>query len=133
MALYDLNAPVQEFAQRYPVMGTCAGMIMVAAQVDDPRVTPLQLIDLDVHRNAYGRQVESFSAEIPAPFLGTDAVFRAIFIRAPRIARVGAQAETLMEWEHEPIMAQNHQVLVLAFHPELTDDPRIHQYFLAHF
>ena len=127
---YGFYEPLREFSQKYPMMGTCAGMIMMAVHVDDERVKPLQLIDIDVRRNAYGRQVESFSAEVNTPFLGETTLFRAIFIRAPKIFRVGVNVEILLEWQAQPVMVRNHNVLALAFHPELTEDPRIHQYFL---
>jgi 5'-phosphate synthase pdxT subunit len=133
MGKYGFYEPMREFAQQYPIMGTCAGMIMMATQVNDQRVRPLRLIDITVNRNAYGRQIDSFSTEVNTPFLGESTVFRTIFIRAPQIARIGANVDMLLEWQERPVMVRNCQVLALAFHPELTDDPRIHQYFLEWF
>lgn len=133
MREYDLYEPIREFSERYPVMGTCAGMIMIADQVDDHRVIPLGLIDISVNRNAYGRQINSFVARVDTPFLGDSALFRAIFIRAPRIGRVGSDVEILSEYQGNPVMVRNKNILAVAFHPELTQDPRIHQYFSSRF
>lgn len=130
MTRYGFYGPLQEFARRRPVMGTCAGAILAAGEVDDPRVRPLGLIDISVQRNAYGRQVDSFITEVAAPCLGGSPLFRAVFIRAPRIVRCGPGTETLITFHDEPIMVRKGNVLVLTFHPELTSDPRIHRYFL---
>ncbi len=105
-------------------------MIMVATHVDDERVTPLQLMNISVSRNAYGRQVESFITHIDVPFLGNGMPLRAIFIRAPQIREIGSEVETLIKFQGQPVMVQQGNVLAVAFHPELTDDLRIHQYFL---
>lgn len=130
MRLYDFYEPIRIFAKSHPVMGTCAGLIMVATQVDDNRVEPLGLIDISVIRNAYGRQIDSFITDVDAPFLGDNKPFRTIFIRAPQIRKVGPKAEILLEHNDVPIMVRQGHIFALAFHPELTDDPRIHQYFL---
>ena len=114
-------------------MGTCAGAIMVASTVDDQRIEPLQLIDISVARNAYGRQIDSFITHVDVPFLKGSARFKTVFIRAPKIRNVGSQVEVLMELHGNPIMVQESNVLALTFHPELTSDPRIHKYFLEHF
>lgn len=126
-ALYD---PIVDFAKSRPVMGTCAGSILVASQVDDQRVRPLNLINMSIARNAYGRQVDSFITHIEAPCLNGEEPYRAIFIRAPQIERVGPETETLITHEGKPVMVRQKNVLALTFHPELTDDPRIHRYFL---
>ncbi len=127
---FNLNAPVREFAENHPVMGTCAGSIMIAAQVNDSRVTPLELIDVSIARNAYGRQVDSFIADIDAPCLNGGGSYRSIFIRAPQIERVGENTEILMEFQGKPVMVRENNHLALTFHPELTWDLRIHRYFL---
>ena len=132
MELYGFYEPIREFAKNHPIMGTCAGLIMVATHVDDERVKPLRLIDISVSRNAYGRQIDSFTTPVDAPFLGNGKPFRAIFIRAPQIREVGPGVETLMEFQGMPVMVQSKNIFALAFHPELTNDPRIHQYFLDH-
>jgi len=130
MNRYRFYEPLREFARRRPVMGTCAGAILAAGRIDDPRVEPLALIDIAVRRNAYGRQVDSFITEVAAPCLGEPPAFRAIFIRAPKIVACGPQTETLITFEDEPIMVRQGPVLVLTFHPELTSDSRIHRLFL---
>lgn len=130
MELYGFYEPIREFAKNHPVMGTCAGLIMVATHVDDDRVKPLCLINISVSRNAYGRQIDSFTTPVDAPFLGNGKPFRAIFIRAPQIQEVGPGVEILIELQGKPVMVRDNYILALAFHPELTDDPRIHQYFL---
>jgi 5'-phosphate synthase pdxT subunit len=114
-------------------MGTCAGMIMVANHVDDTRVKPLQLLDISVNRNAYGRQIDSFITDVEAHFLGDKGAFRAIFIRAPQIQALGPSVEVLIESQGKPVMVRQNRVLALAFHPELTDDLRIHRYFVEQF
>lgn len=131
MHRYEFYEPLREFARSYPIMGTCAGTILLAQNVDDQRVTPLQLVDITIRRNAYGRQIDSFVTHIDSDCLPGGPAFRSVFIRAPKIERVGPEAQVLMSLEDEAIMVQQEQVLALTFHPELTDDPRIHQYFLA--
>ena len=131
--LYGLYEPIREFATHCPVMGTCAGMIMVATHVDDTRVKPLQLLDISVNRNAYGRQIDSFITDVEAPFLGDRKGFRAIFIRAPQIQALGPTVEVLIESQGTPVMVRQNRILALAFHPELTDDLRIHRYFVEQF
>ena len=106
---------------------------MVANRVDDRRVKPLQLIDISVLRNAYGRQRDSFVTNVYAPFLGQPEKYRAIFIRAPKIQHIGSQVEILMELQGTPIMVRENNILALTFHPELSDDSRIHKYFLEQF
>ncbi|OQW99601.1 MAG: glutamine amidotransferase subunit PdxT [Desulfobacteraceae bacterium IS3] len=133
MRLYGMYEPIREFSLTRPIMGTCAGMIMLASQVDDERITPLQLIDISVKRNAYGRQIDSFISEVKLPFLANDSSFRAIFIRAPQITAVGSDVEILLELDKKPVMVRNRNIFALAFHPELTDDSRIHRYFLENF
>ncbi len=88
----------------------------------------LGLADLVVDRNAYGRQVASFEADVP--LVGEERPFRGVFIRAPRVREVGKDVEVLAELDGEPVLLRDGQVLVASFHPELTDDPRIHERFL---
>ena len=130
MHRYGFYDPIRDFAHRYPIMGTCAGAILVATDVDDPRITPLCLINMSIKRNAYGRQIDSFITTVDAPCLGNCTPYRAIFIRAPQIARIGDKTKVLLELQGQPIMVQERNVLALTFHPELTNDARIHQYFL---
>ena len=129
----NMHKPIREFTAKHPIMGTCAGAIMVASSAGDRRIEPLQLIDISGARNAYGRQIDSFVTHVDVPFLGGPERFKAVFIRAPKIRNVGSQVEVLMELHGNPIMVQEGNVLALTFHPELTSDPRIHKYFLEHF
>ena len=112
-----------------PIFGTCAGLILVARDVTGPRQFSLGLIDVGVERNAYGRQRESFEAAGTADLEGRSAPIEMVFIRAPRIRRVGEGVRTLARHAGEPVMAREGTVLVATFHPELTDDPTVHRYF----
>ncbi len=112
-----------------PVYGTCAGMILLAKEiVSHPQQESLGVLDISVSRNGYGRQVESFEAEIDIPLLG-EKTFKAVFIRAPRIERVGKSVEILATYNDEPVMARKDNILVSSFHPEISDDTRIHEMF----
>ena len=112
-----------------PVFGTCAGLILLAREVASPAQFSLGLIDVGVERNAYGRQRESFEATGTAMLDGRPAPIEMVFIRAPRIRRVGDGVETLARHAGEPVMARQGTILVATFHPELTDDPTVHEYF----
>ena len=117
--LYGLEEAIRSFER--PLFGTCAGMILL-----DRR--HLGLLDLEVSRNAYGRQVASFEADLE--LAGEDKPLRGIFIRAPRVAEVGPDVEVLAELNGEPVLLRQGRVLVAAFHPELTEDTRVHERFL---
>jgi len=120
----NLSCPIRErHAAGLPVFGTCAGMILC----DD---THLELIDATVTRNAFGRQLHSFEADLEVDGLG-DEPLRAVFIRAPWAQRCGAGVEVLAAYEGHPVAIREGSVLACAFHPELTDDPRLHAYFMA--
>jgi pyridoxal 5'-phosphate synthase pdxT subunit len=119
MRLYGLDGAVRSFAG--PVFGTCAGMIVL-----DRR--HLDLIDLEVDRNAYGRQVASFEADLRLQ--GDDAPLRGVFIRAPRVRDHGPDVEVLAEHDGEPVLLRQGRLLVASFHPELTEDTRVHELFL---
>jgi len=113
-----------------PVWGTCAGMIVLARDITDDRPKPLGIIDINVSRNAYGRQVDSFEVPVDIPKLG-DPYFNAIFIRAPAINSIGDNVEVLGTLsDGQIIAAQERNIIVTSFHPELTDDVRFHKYFL---
>ena len=131
---FGLVEPLREFAKEKPVWGTCAGAILLAK--DTHREQPLlNLMDIQIARNAFGRQVDSFeiSLDIPClkPFLNGTADFKAVFIRAPLIESVGEGVEVLCKLEDGSIVAarQGH-MLATSFHPELTEDDRFHRYFL---
>lgn len=112
-----------------PIFGTCAGLILLAREVASPPQFSLGLIDVGVERNAYGRQRESFEAASTAELDGRPVPVAMVFIRAPRIRRVGQGVTTLARHGGEAVMARQGTILVATFHPELTDDPTIHQYF----
>jgi 5'-phosphate synthase pdxT subunit len=113
-----------------PVMGTCAGMILMAREVHDgrPDQEPLRLMDINVRRNAYGRQIDSFEAEVESAAIGGAAP--AVFIRAPQVTDRSAEVEELARHGGQPVAVKQGNRLALAFHPELTPDRRWHQYFL---
>ncbi|MDO8724864.1 MAG: pyridoxal 5'-phosphate synthase glutaminase subunit PdxT [Candidatus Methanoperedens sp.] len=115
-----------------PIMGTCAGLVLLAKRGDElvkkTGQSLLSIMDIAVNRNAFGRQKESFETLID--FKGFDSPFNAVFIRAPSITWVGKDVEILSEYKGVIIAARQKNMLSLAFHPELTDDPRIHNYFL---
>jgi 5'-phosphate synthase pdxT subunit len=112
-----------------PIFGTCAGAIVLAREVERPRQFSLGFIDIIVERNAYGRQRESFVAPGQATLDGQPAPLEMVFIRAPRIRRVGPGVEVLARHDDEPVLARQESVLAGTFHPELTDDPAVHRYF----
>ena len=114
-----------------PAFGTCAGMILLAASAVDgrPDQRSLGLIDLEVRRNAYGRQVSSFEA--PVRIAGEDLPMHGVFIRAPRIERMGEGVEAVATLDGDPVAARQGSVMVAAFHPELTTDRRLHARFAS--
>jgi 5'-phosphate synthase pdxT subunit len=112
-----------------PMFGTCAGLILLAREVEHPRQFSLGLIDVDVERNAYGRQRESFETRGTAMLDGTPTTIEMMFIRAPRIHRVGEGVEVLARQGDDPVMAQQGTVLVATFHPEVTGESGVHKYF----
>jgi 5'-phosphate synthase pdxT subunit len=117
--LYGLEDAIREFSR--PVFGTCAGMILLDRN-------HLGVVDLEVARNAYGRQVASFEADLELD--GDERPLPGVFIRAPRVAEAGADVEVLAELGGEPVLLRDGRVLVASFHPELTDDTRVHERFL---
>jgi 5'-phosphate synthase pdxT subunit len=127
-----LDQSILEFSQKKPLFGTCAGLILMAGTLlDEGRVIPMKLIDVDVSRNAYGRQVDSFSAEITLHSdLRHPRSFHAMFIRAPRISRIGHDVTVLAEINGEPVLVRQGRHLGATFHPELTDDTAVHAYFV---
>jgi pyridoxal 5'-phosphate synthase pdxT subunit len=127
---YDLEAPIRELhARGGAFLGTCAGMIVLAHHAEDGRPDQryLDMIDIDVRRNAYGRQPASFEA--PLRLVGEDLPIPGVFIRAPQIERLGDGVEVVAEHDGEPVAARQGNVLVTAFHPELTSDRRLHRRF----
>ena len=112
-----------------PIFGTCAGLILLAREVESPRQFSLDFIDVTVERNAYGRQRESFAASGTAELDGTQEPMEMVFIRAPRIRRAGPAVQALARHGDEVVMAREGSVLVATFHPELTQDLTVHRYF----
>ena len=129
----DLYEPLKEFGIRKPVMGTCAGLIILATKTDALEFEPLKLIDIEVHRNAYGRQIDSFVDQIDLRINGAPAKFEGVFIRAPKIAAIHNGVKPLAYHGEDIVMASNKNILVASFHPELTGDVLIHQFFIDTF
>jgi 5'-phosphate synthase pdxT subunit len=131
-----LREPLAErLAAGLPTFGTCAGMILLATEVLDgrPDQRSFGAIDLAVRRNAFGRQVDSFEADLAVEHLpGGDPTFPAVFIRAPFVERAGDEVEVLASVDGHPVLCRQGPVLVAAFHPELTADARLHELFLTH-
>jgi len=129
---YDFKPALDTFFKnKKPIFGTCAGLILLAEKTGIPGLN-LKYIDIDVERNAYGRQVDSFEQKVKLynGFINTDKDFNAIFIRAPKIIRIGKSINVLSSVDDNIILARHENVLVCSFHPELTDDLRIHMYFM---
>lgn len=119
MRLYGLDEAIRKFER--PILGTCAGMIVLDRD-------HLGLVDLSVERNAYGRQVASFEADLQ--LAGYDESLRGVFIRAPRVRETGDDVQVLAERDGEPVLVRDGRILVASFHPELTQDTRVHELFL---
>ncbi len=128
-ALFEPAA--ERLASGMPALGTCAGMILLGAEVLDGRADQrcFGVVDIAVRRNAFGRQVDSFEADLPLAG-DPDGPFHAVFIRAPVVERAGADVEVLAEVDGHPVLCRQGPVTVAAFHPELSDDLRIHTRFL---
>jgi 5'-phosphate synthase pdxT subunit len=134
MEYEDLMEPIAEFGSRKPMFGTCAGAILMASQVSNPEQPALGVMDLSVERNAYGRQIDSRVVRIdPEPeFAGRTwpGPLEAVFIRAPIIRRLGSGTKVLARYNGDPVLVEEGARLVATFHPELTQDSRVHRYFL---
>lgn len=113
------------------VWGTCAGAILLAKKVHSRPPEHLGLMDIEIERNAYGGQLDSFSTEIDVPALGTKKV-PAIFIRAPKAKKTSPAVKVLAQYNHSSVMLQQGNLLATMFHPELTSDTRVHKYFISH-
>ncbi|MDW3212493.1 MAG: pyridoxal 5'-phosphate synthase glutaminase subunit PdxT [Ilumatobacteraceae bacterium] len=123
-------------ADGMPAFGTCAGMILLAAEVLDgrPDQRSFGVIDISVQRNGYGRQLDSFETDLHVPGLGIDADrFHGVFIRAPKVTRVGVDVEILAEHAGVPVLLRHGPITVASFHPELANDARLHAQFLSSF
>lgn len=129
-----LRAPLERFIREKPVMGTCAGVILLARESDGLPFRPFGALDVTVSRNAYGRQVDSFHAALDAPELGGE--IEGVFIRAPRIVRVGAGVQVIArravgdDVAPQAVGVRSGRTVGLCFHPELTADARVHRWFV---
>jgi 5'-phosphate synthase pdxT subunit len=121
-------ARLQEFVRLKPTFGTCAGAILLSNEVQSPPQQSLAVLDAAIERNAYGRQIDSSIREVSTSLPGGP--LEAVFIRAPRFGRVGPNVEVIARDGDTPIMLRQGNVLAATFHPELSPDPRIHQFFL---
>ncbi|MCL0081060.1 pyridoxal 5'-phosphate synthase glutaminase subunit PdxT [Peptococcaceae bacterium] len=127
---YHLLAPIKELGQKgLPVFGTCAGLILLAKKIAGANQPALQLMDIAVARNAFGRQVDSFETGLTIPALG-EPDYQAVFIRAPYIISVEPGVEVMATYQNKIVLARQNNFLAAAFHPELTNDLWLHQYFL---
>ncbi len=127
---WDFVPALEKFhASGRPIFGTCAGLILLAREVSNPAQPSLDFIDVAVERNAYGRQRESFESAGTADLGGGPTPLKMVFIRAPRIRRIGAGVTSLARHGDECVMAREGSVLVASFHPELTGEPTVHGYF----
>jgi 5'-phosphate synthase pdxT subunit len=134
LRVFGLEEPLRErLAGGMPTLATCAGLILLSREVLDgrPDQVTLDAVDIVVRRNAYGRQVESFEADLEVEPLGI-APFRGVFIRAPRIEQIGDSVRVIAEFEGNPVAIMSGPHKGLVFHPEMTGDVRLHQLFLEH-
>ncbi len=131
MVQYALDAPIRERAQAgFPIWGTCAGMILLAKDIGGLHQPLIGVMDIAVERNAFGRQLDSFEADLTIPPIG-DIPFRAVFIRAPLIHTVGGDVDVIAQLADGRIVAARQgNLLATSFHPELTNDDRLHRYFV---
>jgi pyridoxal 5'-phosphate synthase pdxT subunit len=123
---------LKDFVLSKPTFGTCAGCIMLATEVENPKQVGLGAMDMTVRRNAYGRQIDSFIEPVAvAPELEEGkGPLEMVFIRAPKIEKVGAGVEVLARRGGDPVLVRQGRTMAATFHPELSDDPRVHAYFL---
>ena len=126
LEIENLTEPLRQFAAQKPIFGTCAGAILLAHSVTNPAQPSLNLIDIDVERNAYGRQIDSRVARVQAD----SGEMEAVFIRAPKILRVGSGSRILATYDGDPVWVEQGRHMVTTFHPELTPSSRVHEHFL---
>ncbi|MGA6984457.1 MAG: pyridoxal 5'-phosphate synthase glutaminase subunit PdxT [Terriglobales bacterium] len=124
----DGFAKLKDFVRAKPTFGTCAGCILLAAEVENPKQVGLGALDITVRRNAYGRQIDSSIRE--GQLVNDKEPIEMVFIRAPKIERVGKGVEVIATEGKDPVLVRKSKTLAATFHPELSDDRRIHQYFL---
>lgn len=123
-----LDMAIRQAAEKgLPIYGTCAGMVLLS-KTSDREMDPLALMDIEIERNAYGRQMDSFQTDVD---IFKIANFPAVFIRAPKVKSLGEEVKVLAKHGKTPIMCRQENLLVTSFHPELTDDTRVHEYFIS--
>lgn len=127
----NLRRALLDFGSTHPVMGTCAGLILLSKNQENLPFPSLGLIDIEAERNAYGRQIDSFVDTIQVAFNGQAFDFEGVFIRAPKIKKPGADVKILGRHGADLVMVRKDNILACTFHPELTDDLRIHDYFIS--
>jgi len=130
---FDMRDKLTDFCRRKGVWGTCAGLILLAGEVDDERINPLSAIDISVIRNGYGRQIHSFFTEINVSLNGTSAVLNTSFIRAPLVKNHGPSVNVLARYNDSPVLLSNRNCLVSSFHTELDEDLTLTKFFLDRF
>jgi 5'-phosphate synthase pdxT subunit len=132
---FDLRVPITEFAESKPIWGTCAGMIMVSKNIDHnlANVKPLKLMDIDVIRNGYGRQIYSFEKKLKVQLNGHTKNLNAYFIRAPKVVRFGKKVNSLALYDESPVLVSESNILASSFHTELDNDTTLLRYFLDNF
>jgi 5'-phosphate synthase pdxT subunit len=127
---YGLMGPIRRLAKKgLPIFGTCAGLVLLAKKVSNLRMESISVMDIEVQRNAFGRQVDSFEADLKIPALHNGS-FHGVFIRAPIIEKVERDVEVLCQLNGKPVAVRQGKMIGCVFHPELTDDLRLHKYFL---
>lgn len=125
----QLFEPLKEFVKSHPTFGTCAGAILLAKEVQHPKQASLEALNITVERNSYGRQIDSFTSCIDVPALGQEPL-ELVFIRAPGIIKIGDKVEILATCKDLPVLVKQGFYLAATFHPELTQDTRVHKLFL---
>ena len=130
---FNLSDGIRHYAEKHSIMGTCAGLIILSKEANNLPFKPLGLIDATVARNAYGRQRESFVDMISLSLNGNVHNFPGVFIRAPKIITVGPTVKILAHHKQDAVMVATKNILAATFHPELTDNIEIHQYFIKNF
>lgn len=127
----QMREALVDFAKQKPVFGTCAGLILMSKQIKESPMKPMGLLDIMIERNAFGRQIDSFQAFVEVSLeLEHKKLCKGFFIRAPRIRKTDESVKVLGLYENEPVLVQQGHHLGASFHPELTSDPTIHEYFL---
>jgi 5'-phosphate synthase pdxT subunit len=127
---YGLLEPIIDSGHKgLPIFGTCTGLILLSKHINHSDQHRLGLMDTCVERNAFGRQLDSFEADMPVPILG-EKPFHTVFIRAPYIEKADENVEVLLTYQGKILFARQNKILAAAFHPELTEDTRVHEYFL---